>query len=147
MKKSRRLQPVVKVAESREQQAARALGESQSQLSQAQQRHAELLRYKEEYLQRFHAAGKVGMNAAQMEDYRQFLVKLDQAIEQQRQVVEQAAQVLETKRRHWFEKRTKTQALDKVVSRYQSAEQRQQDRQEQNEQDEHAQQTSRDSQH
>lgn len=139
MKKSQRLEPVVKVAESREQQAARALGQAQAQLAQAEQRQAELEGYKEEYLRRFHTAGSRGMSAAQMEDYRRFLGKLDAAIAQQQQVVAQAAGIVETQRHQWFERRGKTRALDKVVSRYQADERRQEAQQEQGELDERAQ--------
>jgi len=139
MKKSQRLEPVAKVAESREQQAARALGQAQALLNQAEQRLAELKNYKEEYLRRFHTQGSRGMNAAQMEDYRRFLGKLDIAIGQQQQAVDQAANRVETQRQHWFERRGKTRALDKVVERYQADEQRRADLMEQSEQDERAQ--------
>lgn len=139
MKKSERLEPVIKVAETREQQAARALGQAQMQLNQAEQRLSELKTYKEEYLRRFHAQGSRGMSAAQMEDYRRFLAKLDAAIAQQQQVVAQAARFVEAKRGQWHERHGKTRALDKVVERYQADEQRRDDRKEQSEQDERAQ--------
>lgn len=134
MKKSQRLEPVVKVAESREQQAARALGQAQTLQNQAEQRLAELKNYKEEYLRRFHTQGSRGMSAAQMEDYRRFLGKLDLAIAQQQQVAEQTARIVEAKRGHWHERHGKTRALDKVVERYQADEQRREDRKEQHEQ-------------
>lgn len=139
MKKSRRLQPVVKVAESREQQAARALGDAQTTLSEAEQRLAELKGYREDYIARFHSAGAAGMAAAQMEDYRQFLHKLSLAIDQQGQVIVRAASVVEEKRQGWHVSRSKAQMLDTVVSRYQSEEQRVVDRKEQGEQDERSQ--------
>ena len=140
MKRSQRLEPVVKVAENREQQAAKALGDSQEALNQAEQRLVELKNYREEYIRRFHAAGSVGMRAKQMGDYRVFLANLSQAIEQQIVLVQQAANVVEQRRQHWFSRRGKVKMLDKVVSRYQSDEQRVIDRKEQREQDERSQQ-------
>ena len=139
MKKSTRLQPVVKVAENREQQAAKALGNSQTALGQAEQRLTELKQYREEYIQRFHTAGAAGMAAAQMGDYQKFLHKLSMAIEQQVQIVAQATGVVEQKRQAWFQMRGKTKMLNNVVSRYQVTEQRETDRKEQNEQDERSQ--------
>jgi len=139
MKKSSRLQPVVKVAENREQQAAKALGDSQAALQQAEQRLTELKQYREEYIQRFHAAGAAGMAAAQMGDYQKFLHKLAMAIEQQAQIVVQTSGVVEQKRQAWFQTRGKTKMLNNVVSRYQAKEQRDTDRKEQNEQDERSQ--------
>jgi flagellar protein FliJ len=139
MKRSQRLEPVVKVAQSREQQAARALGDSQQALSQAEQRLAELKNYREEYVHRFHASGAAGMSAVQMGDYRLFLSNLSRAIEQQVGLVEQAAAGVEQQRQHWFSRRGKVKMLGNVVSRIQADEQRVVDRKEQLEQDEHSQ--------
>jgi len=139
MKRSQRLDPVVRVAENREQQAARSLGNSQSALNQAQQRLNELRNYREEYVQRFHANGAIGMSAVQMGDYRLFLSNLSCAIEQQAGLVKQAATVVEQQRQQWFSRRGKVKMLGNVVSRFQTDEQRVVDRKEQLEQDERAQ--------
>jgi len=139
MKRSQRLDPVVKVAENRKQQAAKALGDSQSALNQAEQRLVELKSYREEYIRRFHANGAVGMSAVQMGDYRLFLSNLSRAIEQQVVLVEQAAAVVEQQRQQWFARRGKVKMLDNVVSRFQVDEQRVVDKKEQQEQDERAQ--------
>ena len=136
MKKSRRLEPVVKVAENREQQATRALGEAQKKLVAAEQRLRELKQFRDEYHSRFNTAGAAGMTALLMEDYRKFLHKLSLAINQQLKVIAQAAGTVEEKRRLWHLSRSKTQMLESVVSRYQAQEQRQADRREQGEQDE-----------
>ena len=139
MKRSQRFEPVVKVAENREQEAARLLGDAQTALTEAQQRLAELEGYREEYIKRFHVTGSVGMSAAQMLDYRAFLVKLDQAIAAQGTVVEQADNLVERQRQEWFTRRGKVKMLDTVVARYQADEQRDANRKEQGDQDERAQ--------
>ena len=131
MKRSRRLQPVVRVAENRQQQAARALGLAQGELAQAQQRLSELKGYREEYIRRFQAAGAQGMVVVQMADYRQFLHRLAMAIEQQVKVVAHVTARVEDQRRRWFASRGKAQMLDNVVQRYQADEQREADRKEQ----------------
>ena len=107
---------------------------------QAQQRLTELESYREEYIKRFHSTGAVGMSAAQMMDYRAFMVKLDQAIAEQGVVVEQAAQRVEQQRQEWFSRRGKVKMLDTVVTRYQADERRDADRKEQGDQDERTQQ-------
>ncbi len=139
MKKSKRLKPVVRVAESREQQAARALGTAQTRLAQAQQQLQELQCYRDDYRQGFQQAGAAGMGAAQLADYQQFLHKLGQAIEQQGQQIAQATQEVEAKRALWFASRGKVRMLDTVVARYQAIEEQQAARQEQREQDERSQ--------
>lgn len=139
MKRSKRLKPVVRVAEGREQQAARALGAAQVRLGQAQQQLAELQHYRDDYWQRFQQAGATGMGAAQLEDYQQFLHKLAQAIEQQGQQIVQATQEVGAKRALWFASRGKVRMLDTVIARYQAVEEQQLARQEQQEQDERSQ--------
>lgn len=139
MKRSKRLKPVVHIAESREQQAARALGAAQTALDQAKQQLEELERYRADYLQRFQQAGAVGMGAAQLGDYQQFLQKLGLAIEQQGQVIAQAGQDVEAKRALWFASRGKAKMLGTVVTRYQDEEEKEALRQEQIEQDERSQ--------
>lgn len=139
MKRSRRFEPVVKVAENRKQEAAQALGDAQRALTHAQQKLAELDNYREEYVKRFHSTGAVGMSAAQMMDYRAFLAKLDQAIVEQRVVVAQTGKLVETQRQEWFARRGKVKMLDTVVARYQADEQRDADRKEQGDQDERTQ--------
>ena len=139
-KRSQRFEPVVKVAENREQEAARDLGRAQATLAEAQQRLSELESYREEYIKRFHSTGAVGMSAAQMLDYRAFMVKLDQAIAEQGLVVEQVAHRAEQQRQEWFSRRGKVKMLDTVVTRYQADERRDADRKEQGDQDERTQQ-------
>ncbi len=140
MKRSRRLEPVVKVAESSEQRAAQALGDSQLALTQAEQRQAELENYRQEYTQRFHAAGALGMTAVQMMDYRTFLANLDRAIAEQTMLVEHASSLVEQQREAWFSQRGKVKMLDNVVARYRADEQRDANRKEQGDQDERSQQ-------
>ncbi len=139
MKRSKRLKPVVDIAESREQQAARALGVAQTALDQARQQLDELKAYRQDYLQRFQQAGAIGMGAAQLGDYQQFLHKLGLAIEQQGEAVVQAEQDVEAKRALWFTSRGKAQMLGTVVARYQGEEEKEAMRQEQLEQDERSQ--------
>ena len=139
MKRSQRIEPVVKVAENREQEAARLLGDAQSALAQAQQRLTELDGYRDEYIKRFHTTGSAGMSAMQMMDYRAFLLKLDQAIAEQGIVVEQATHLVEQQRQEWFARRGKVKMLDTVVARYQADEQRDANRKEQGDQDDRSQ--------
>jgi len=139
MKRSKRLKPVVRVAESREQQAARALGEAQTRLAQAKQQLEELCQYRADYGRRLQQAGASGMGAARLDDYQQFLHKLGQAIEQQTRTIAQAAREVEERRSQWYILRGKVRMLDTVVCRYQDAEERQALRKEQQEQDERAQ--------
>lgn len=114
------MQPVVDVAARREREAASQLGEGQARRQQAEQRLQDLIAYRDEYSRQFDAAGSV--NAVRLRDYRIFLDRLNQAIEQQRGLCARAAADCEALRLRWLEVHGRAQALDKVVSRYQAEE-------------------------
>jgi flagellar FliJ protein len=136
MTKSQRLKPVTRVAENREQEAALAMAEAQQTLNECEARLNELVSYRAEYHMHYKAASSAGMEAAQIQDYRHFIAKLDQAISRQLALVDGARNVYEETKRQWFATRSKSLALDKVVTRYRHEEARSVERREQGEADE-----------
>jgi flagellar FliJ protein len=139
MTRSKRIQPVLKVAETREREAARRVGESQLQLDQQRARLAELTAYRDEYARRFQSACSGGIDAAMFNDYRAFLTRLNQAIEHQRALIEAGEQAYADCRQRWLDVRRRSQALDKVAERYRRQEVKEENRKEQKESDERSQ--------
>ena len=138
MTRSRRMQPVQRVAHNREQNAVQKLGQSQQYLAAQQARLDELRSYREQYTKDFEASGGGGLGAIRLRDYRVFLNRLNEAISQQEALLTQCNCQHEETRQQWMQTRTHSQAIDKVVQRFHDEEQRQQERREQKEQDEHA---------
>ena len=136
MSPSKRLKPVQQVAANREQKAARSMGRARANLAQEEAKLAQLRQYHQEYLARFQEASAQGMSVGQLQEYRAFLGKLDDAIEQQEKVVAASVATHSTHRNDWKQKRTRTQALGKVVERYRKEEVKLADRNEQKENDE-----------
>ena len=136
MTRSKRMQPVVNVTANREREAAQRLGESQQRIQAAEQRLDELIRYREEYTQQFANGGS--LNTARLQDYRIFLGRLNQAVEQQRSLLERAREECAVQRQRWLDLHTCVQALGKVVERYRDEERSDQDRRDQKETDQHA---------
>lgn len=118
---------------------ARQLGECQKTLQQHELRLTQLQTYREQYIRDFLTAGSQGIVAREVQGYRVFLSKLDQAITQQRDTVKQALDEVDIKKRQWFQQRSKKRILNKVIDRYREQEQNQASRQEQLEGDERAQ--------
>ena len=133
MSKSKRFTPVVKLAESKEQQAARRLGERKQALHGQEAKLAQLQTYRQDYIQRFLQDGAQGMTVNQMHSYRAFLLKLDQAVAQQKTVIQQALHDVQDKQRQWIQERSKKQILQKVVDKYQQQEQKTAEKREQRE--------------
>ncbi len=136
MTRSKRLNPVVKVAEHREKDAARLLGQSQQRLEQQQTRLRELIGYREEYHLKYQQTCARGLDVKQLQEYRLFLARLNDAIAQQQKTVMQAQRDVERCRSGWMRTRTRSQALDKVRERYQNVERQEAERREQADLDE-----------
>lgn len=118
MKKSKRLDPVVRIAGTREKEAARLLGECQQRLSKHEQRLIELIGYRKQYSEQFYRLGSAGVPAQKVNEYKTFLARLGEGIEQQKQRLVQTRRELEQKKRDWLIARGKIQAMNKVVDRH-----------------------------
>ncbi len=138
MSRSKRLQPVQRVTEAREKDAAQALGDAQQQLQHLRQQLKELEHYREEYRNQYLQSGSTGFSAQKLQQMQGFLASLDKAIQQQHQNITQAELLCEQKKQLWHQARGRTQALEKVAERYLDEERQQQNRREQKENDEFA---------
>jgi flagellar FliJ protein len=132
------MQPVQRVAHSREQEAVRKLGQSQRHLDAQRAKLEELRAYREQYARNFTDSGVAGFEATRMQDYRLFLQRLGEAIRQQEALIEQFESQHEQTRHHWIKSRSHSQAIDKVVESYRRKERREKEHREQQEQDERA---------
>jgi flagellar FliJ protein len=135
MVKSKRLGPVHRVAESKEQTAAKELGDSTRYVHEQEARLQELRNYHAEYLEKFHTAAKMGMSALQLQEFRAFLAKLERAIREQETIIKDGKNVHKFKKDNWQQKHVRTQALGNVIDRYKQAEIKEQDKREQKESD------------
>lgn len=137
-KQSKRLRPVVKKARDNEQAAARALVEARSCVASAERKLAELEAYRDEYLEGLRYKTRTGLNALQMKDYRVFLGRLDEAIQQQHQVLAGLAHAVGEAQQVWLVSKQRLSALDKLADRHLRQEQLDADRREQAESNEQA---------
>ena len=137
MSPSKRLKPVQQFAATKERNAARSMGQARRHLAEEEAKLEQLRQYHQEYLARFQQAASSGISAAQLQEYRAFLAKLDEAIQQQEKVVATSMANHSSRKDEWKQKHTRTQALGKVVERYRQQELKDEDRKEQKANDEH----------
>ena len=135
MKDSQRLKPVARVAQQRERDAARQLGNSLRHAEQQQKQLDSLIAYRDQYVADFKAAGKQGLSAVQLRDYQVFLRRLDNAITQQRQVLANSRQHCAQSQAEWQHQQGHSKMIDKVVERREQAENHKLNAQEQRELD------------
>lgn len=131
MKKSQRIQPVKKVVEFKERQAAVALGIARNDLQIKQARLAELVSYQAEYAQDFHEKGKQGLGVLMLKTFQSFLEKLGVAIREQEQRVVHAERIAGQKQQVWMKTRQQVQIYNNVLDRFSKEESQHQEKQEQ----------------
>ncbi len=115
MRSAKRLQPVANLAKHNERHAARQHGDVLREFQRHQQQLEELIKYRNQYFENFQQAGKAGLSIVQLRDYQLFLTRLDQAIAQQRQQVQQGQNAASRSQANWMDKRGRSRMIDKVV--------------------------------
>lgn len=95
-----------------------------------------LKQYREEYAARFRRAAENGLGQREWHNYREFLNRLDEAIDSQLQTVATQAQNTIAGQTHWQLQRKNLKALDTLSIRHYSKEMAQEIRREQKIQDE-----------
>lgn len=140
VKRTKRMQFLAEVAKNTENKAARKMAVKHQQLAQQRERLQELISYRQEYTTKFQQHGSSGLDVRRLNEYRTFLEKLNLAIEQQHQRINQITGECHVTQEQWMTTRIHSKAVDKVVDRFQRQDQKEEDSREQNDLDERAQQ-------
>jgi len=133
MKSSKKLQPIANLAKQNERGAARDHGNVLRALQQQEDQLDELISYRNEYINTFNNAGANGISVIQYQDYSLFLHRLDDAIKQQQQIVNNSRANCDQSKSKWLDKRNHSKMVNKVVEKRQQNESKQQDKREQRE--------------
>lgn len=132
------LQPLLDLARTRTDDAARELGELLAAERSVEEKLDLLENYRNEYRQRFADAARAGLTPDAWRNYSAFLVRLDEAVAAQRQLVEQSRARTAEGQQLWMEQRNKLKAFDTLSRRHQNALARIEAKAEQKLSDEHA---------
>jgi flagellar FliJ protein len=95
-----------------------------------------LQQYRDEYAARFKQAAQSGLGQREWHNYQEFLNRLDEAIDSQRQTVALQVQNTATGQMQWQKQRTKLKALDTLSDRHNASENALEQKREQKIQDE-----------
>ena len=112
---SDKIDKVAKLAKVEAQKSAQQFGVSQNSHSEKLAQLEQLVQFKEDYEQTLNAKGRTGMGARQLQDFRLFLSRLNEAIAQQTQEIQGSQQSLQAVREEWVSKSQRNQALDQLV--------------------------------
>ena len=118
--------------------AARKLGQLLASEEEVGKTLALLEQYREEYEARFRQAARNGLSRDEWRNYQTFLGRLDEAIAQQRALVEASRQRTADGQKEWLDKRNRVKAFDTLSQRHRANEEQAEAKSEQRAQDEHA---------
>ena len=139
MKRAQRLKMVQKAVEDLERRRAEQLALTERRVSECESRLSELETYQSNYCRDFATRARQGIAAAGLRDYQTFLARLSEAVRQQSQTVFCARTERDAELKMWQTAAQRTQAVTRVVNRWQTEETRTLERHEQRESDERAQ--------
>lgn len=138
MAKHFHLAPLQELSNLRLEEATRQLGQLIAGERQASQRLELLVQYRSEYQAQFLEAAGKGLDPQRWHNYRQFLDKIDEAIEQARTMAATARQRTATGQKNWHDKRGKVKAFDTLAQRFRARIAYEEARNQQKLMDEHA---------
>ena len=138
-KSSQRLQALLKLAQLKEQQAARQLGEANGRLEQAQRQSSQLVQYRDEYQgQYLERTGGQSFSRRDLLNYQGFFQQLEHVQEQQQRVIEQRDGERDQARDAWLDLYSRRLLLQRVRERRLQREQQEADKKQQRELDDRA---------
>jgi len=112
------LQSVMNLAQHRNDSATRKLGQLNKQQQSAQQQLETLRQYRIDYQARLQESTQGGMHPAELRNFQEFINKLDEAIAQQFQVVEQSKVSTQAGRGEYDSTRRKLKSFDTLQQRH-----------------------------
>lgn len=135
MIRTKRLEPVVRHTDKKEQQALTCMASSQAELELENTKLKQLKTYKGEYQNK--QSAKNGLSSAfDLQEFNRFLTQLDQAIDRQKELVIMREKEMDVKRGLWQASRVDSKKIHKVVENLQRQEKIQEARGEQKTMDE-----------
>jgi flagellar FliJ protein len=140
MTRSERLGVVQQATSHVEREHADRVAQAERHVAAMEEKLRALERYRKEYEDGFAARAGVGLGVVSMRDFQAFLARLGDALEQQRQVVEQARAAHQATVLAWREAAKRAHVVETLAERWQVEESREESRRDQRDSDELSQQ-------
>ena len=131
------LQPLVHLAQQKNEAATRKFGQLNQQQQAVQAKLDTLLQYRKDYQTRFQEAVQNGMSQSDLRNFQDFIQRLDEAIAQQRNANEHARTQVQVGRSELQDAQRKMKSFDTLAQRHLESEKKLAAKVEQRQQDEH----------
>jgi flagellar FliJ protein len=137
MPKKFSLEPLVLLAKKQNEAAIRKFGQLNQQQQAAQEKLETLHQYRRDYQEKLQQAEQHGISQSELRNFQNFILRLDEAILQQRGKNEQALSLLQLGRSELLEAQRKMKSFDTLAERHMQSEMKLAAKSEQRLQDEH----------
>ncbi|SEA49535.1 flagellar export protein FliJ [Alkalimonas amylolytica] len=112
---NKQLELLVKVQLEREEKLQANFVQALQFTRQAEQKYQGLADYRTDYIQQSQQQGSLGLQSRQYNQFVSFIAKLDLALQQQAQQIQQAHAVMEQRRQQWLAMQKKRKALEYLL--------------------------------
>lgn len=137
MSKPFSLQPLVHLAQQKNDAATKKLGQLNQHRQTAQEKLDALQQYRKDYQLKFQEEAKNGMSPVDMKNFQDFIWRLDKAIQQQTAVIQKAEESVKNGRNDLMDTTRKMRSFDTLAQRHAESERKVETKNEQRMQDEH----------
>lgn len=137
MIKSKRFEPIHEIASTSAKDLSRIMADAGRKVTELERQLEQLKTYRDEYVRNSTEANGA-MDAVKLQNYRSFLDRLGEALNQHQKSLDIARKEFDKRRAQWSEKRIEAESLNRVVDRFRKEEQSAADRREQREGDDAA---------
>ena len=137
MSKTFSMQPLVHLAHQKNDDASKKFGQLIQQQKAAQTKLHTLEQYREDYQTRLQQAVINGINQTSLRNFQDFILRLDEAVAQQRNALEQISRLIQAGRNELANTQRNMKSFDTLAQRHLESEKKLQDKLEQRQQDEH----------
>jgi flagellar FliJ protein len=137
MIKSKRFEPIHEIASTSAKDLSRIMADAGRKVTELERQLEQLKSYRDEYVRNSTEANG-SMDAVKLQNYRSFLDRLGEALNQHQKSLDIARKEFDKRRAQWSEKRIEAESLNRVVDRFRKEEQSAADRREQREGDDAA---------
>ncbi|HEX5126710.1 MAG TPA: flagellar export protein FliJ [Rhodocyclaceae bacterium] len=138
MAKQTPIEMLLELAQGRVDEATKRLGALLTSEHACEVKLDMLIQYRKEYRERFMQAARDGIGPDAWRNYSVFIGKLDDAIVQQQQIVDNSKQLTSQGQKQWVSERNRMKAFDTLSARKLAADHRRLNKDEQRQNDEHA---------
>jgi flagellar FliJ protein len=131
------MQPLVHLAHQKNDDATRKFGQLIQQQQAAQTKLHTLEQYREDYQTRLQQAVRNGINQTSLRNFQDFIHRLDEAVEQQRNNIVQILHLMQAGRNELANTQRNMKSFDTLAQRHLESERKLEDKLEQRQQDEY----------